>query len=307
MMKEFISNIVLFCISFFILEKVFFLLILYSPTLEVDKRLEMVLKGNIEKEIIVLGSSRGARDIIANQLESEIGLSAYNLSYPGSDIEFHEYVLRTLIKFNEPPKFLILAIDVVSEISPSESIKFRLDRLYPLIKYDFVNQEMINRGEKSKLSWFFSLARINKRNFDVRPKKFAALDTLMSCGSMPISFQRKKITFDYKQKHREYLIENELEYKKKLYSKIQKICSQNNIDLIICFPPNYKSHNVPFENRMRDLSNPETKLFVYDTLKQEYKNKNYFYDSGHLKLNGAKIFTHELSNYVNKIVNNQQN
>lgn len=304
-MKQFIWNIILFFGAFFVLEKALYLLLIYSATLEVDKRLELVINSQMEKEVIILGSSRGARNIIANQITTETGLSAYNLSYPGSDIEFHEFILRALIKFNKPPKYLILVIDEFYELTPSESIKFRLDKLYPLAKYDFINQEMINREEKSKLSWFFVLARINKRNFDIRLKEYSALDTLMSCGSMPISFQRKDIPFNYKTDQKEHSIKNELELKRKLFLKIQKDCYQNNIDLILCFPPNYQAHNISFENRLRDLSNERTMLFIYDTLRQEYKNKDFFYDSGHLKSNGAKIFTHELSDYIITNVNNK--
>jgi len=105
--------------------------------------------------------------------------------------------LESLLKFNKPPKIILLAVDEPAELLPSESIKFRFDRLYPLIKYDYINNEMIKRGEKSFLSNFFALSRINKYNLDIRKKHFNALDTIRYCGSMPISFQRKNIEFNY--------------------------------------------------------------------------------------------------------------
>jgi hypothetical protein len=39
------------------------------------------MDGKINKDIIFNGSSRGARDIIASQIERETGQTAYNLSY----------------------------------------------------------------------------------------------------------------------------------------------------------------------------------------------------------------------------------
>ena len=77
----------LFVMIFFIYDKLFIVVRTLSPVLEVDKRLELLINGGINKDIIILGSSRGARDIIAAQIENETGLSAFNLCYPGSNVE----------------------------------------------------------------------------------------------------------------------------------------------------------------------------------------------------------------------------
>ena len=103
-MKKFIIQILVFSITFILFEKVFYVFLYVSPKLEKDKRLEYVLNGNMNKDLIVLGSSRGARNVIASQIEDSLTISTYNLSYPGSDIEFHEFLLRSLIKYNKKPK-----------------------------------------------------------------------------------------------------------------------------------------------------------------------------------------------------------
>jgi hypothetical protein len=103
-MKKFIFNFLLFIIVFFIFDKIFFIFIYFAPNNKVDKRLELVINGGINKDCIIFGSSRGARNIIAKQIEKETGLSSYNLSYPGSDIEFHEFLLRSFLKFNKNQK-----------------------------------------------------------------------------------------------------------------------------------------------------------------------------------------------------------
>lgn len=85
-MKKFILNLFIFGAIFFLFDKIFLLLIGYVPRLEVDKRLEDLMNGNINKELVVLGSSRGARNVIAGQIEEKTGISSFNLSYPGGDI-----------------------------------------------------------------------------------------------------------------------------------------------------------------------------------------------------------------------------
>lgn len=298
-MKKFIYTLLLFVTTFFILDKIFFLFIYLAPNSEVDKRLEHIINGEINEECIILGSSRGARNIIAKQIEKETGLSTYNLSYPGSDIEFHEFLFRSLLKFNQQPKIVLLAVDDPDELLPSESIKFRLDLLYPIAKYTYINNELIARGEKNYLSKILCLSRLNKSNFDLRKKHFSALDTVITCGSMPISFQRENKIFEYDTIDQSYLIKNELTNKKNAFTNFQQICSKNGIKLYIVFSPNFKRPNFLFEKRIKELSNHNVVFFKYDFSDIRYKDKSYFYDESHLQTKGARIFTDELAKFLN--------
>ena len=299
-MKKFIIQILLFSVAFFVLEKIFYVFLYVSPDLEKDKRLENVINGNMNKNLIVLGSSRGARNIIANQIEDSLSISSYNLSYPGSNIEFHEFLLRALIKHNKNPEIILLAVDDPEELLPSKSIKFRLDRLYPLAKYDYINNEMIRRGEKTVLSKFLILARINRKNFDLRERNLSALDTLRCNGSMPISFQRKDRDFIYNDSRNNYDLDKELSVKVDAFKDLQELCVSNNIKLFIVFPPNFEDHNISFANRLNELSHPTTSFILYDTTDLTYQNRNYFYDEGHLKVNGARKFTNEIIGRLGK-------
>lgn len=298
-MKKFIYTLLLFIIVFFIFDKLFFLFIYLAPNTNIDKRLELVINGEINKECIIIGSSRGARNIIAKQIEKGTELSTYNLSYPGSDIEFHEFLLRTLLKFNQKPKIVLLAVDDPSELLPSESIKFRLDVLYPLVKYTYINNELIARGEKNYLSKILCLSRINKSNFDLRKKHFSALDTIMDCGSMPISFQRENRIFKYDTINQYYLIKDELTNKVNAFKNFQQMCNNNGIKLYVVFSPNFQQHNFLFEKRIKELTNNNVGYFIYDFSNIIYKDKTYFYDENHLQTKGARIFTDELVKFLN--------
>ena len=305
-MKKFITNILIFALIFFIVEKAFYFFMFISPTLEIDNRLEKVINGEMNKDIIVLGSSRGARNIIAGQIEDSLTISAYNLSYVGSDIQFHEFLLRSLIKFNKPPKIVLLAVDNFYELLPNESMIFRLDVLYPLAKYNYINDEMIKRGEKNYLSNFLILSRINKSNFDLRKKHFSSLDTIIACGSMPIFFQRKDREFK-STNYGDYNVAKELSVKVKSYIRFQKLCTINNIKLLMVFSPNFNSHfNLEFEKRLKDLAEPDVAFYVYDSLNTVYQDKSFFYDEVHLKTNGAVIFTNEIINKLRSLKQTKQ-
>ena len=297
-MKQFIYKVLLFGIIFFVVDKLFLVFLFVAPTLEVDKRLEMLIEGKINKDIIVMGSSRGADNIIAGQIEKQTKLSSYNLSYPGSDIDFHEFILKTLLKYNQKPKIIVLAIDNPSELMFDKTLNFRLERLYPLVKYNYYNQVLIDKEGRTQLSRFLCLARLNRGNFSFTKKKMPKQNPILDCGSMPFVTENKSFKFDFDKKVN-YLAKKELESKRKQFLEFGAICKENNILLIYSFSPNYRKYNSGIENRIRQLSTSENKFFIYDTTDTRYKNLAYFYDEAHLNHNGAKIFTSELSKFIN--------
>lgn len=299
-MKKFLLKLLLFAAIFFIIDKLFYVFIHVSPNYQVDNRIELLLQGKINKDIIVLGSSRGAMNIIAGQIEKETKQSAYNIAFPGSDVEFHEFILKTLLKYNKKPKTIIFAVDESLELIPTTSITYRLDRLYPLVKYNYINQELIRRGDRNFTSWFMCLSRLNKTNFALerKPTKF---DSILPCGSMPVNFEDPKFTKPYKYEIPSYSIAKESLVKKAAYQSILKQCEANNIQVVFAFSPNFVAHSKAFENRIRDLALPNSKFFIYDTTNSVYQNKLYFYDESHLNQKGATIFTSELSAFLNQM------
>jgi hypothetical protein len=298
-MKKFIKNVLIFSFFFFLVDKLFYPLLIILPSLESDNRLEKLVNGRIDKDIIILGSSRGARGLIAKQIEDSLDLSVYNLSYPGSNIEFHEFLLQTLLKFNNKPKVVLLVVDDKSELMES-SLEYRYDRLYPLSKYSYINNEMIERKKKTYLSKGFILSRLNRSNFDLRKKRFSKLDTIAACGSMIISFQKKDMKWIFNNLNNTYDKENEVPAKIDSYLNFQRLCTSNNIKLVVVFPPNFKSYNSKFEERLRTLSNRNTVFYTYDTLNIEYKYKSFYYDESHLQRYGASIFTNEIIEQLRK-------
>lgn len=297
-MKKFVITATLFSIIFFCIDKLFYIILARLPSFEDDKRLELVLKGNVNKEIIIMGSSRGADNIIAGQLSVYTGLSTYNLSYSGSDIEFHLFVLETLLKYNKKPSILVLAVDSPMELLYSKSLKYRYDRLYPLAKYNFINETLIDRHEKSIVSRYLVLGRLSKESFSTTKKTTAIVNPMLYCGSSPFIKKNESAIFDYNKGNVIYSSQKELKSKKRAFINFQKLCKKNKINLIFAFSPNFKKFDKKFETRIRYLSNYDIPFFIYDTTKSIYKDKSYFYDESHLNIKGAKIFTAELGGFM---------
>jgi hypothetical protein len=302
-MKKFLFTILLFCVVFFVVEKGLILLRNYSPKTEVDKRLEMILIGKMNSDVLVYGSSRGARDILATQLGDSLHRSVYNLSFPGSGISFHEFLLKeTLLNKNKKPSLIILTVDDPTELLENTNLNFRLDRLYPLVKYPAIRDVLVEQGHKNYLlSKLFIVHQLNISNFDISQKKFKAIDTLRADGSMPISFTDSRFAGKYLQDITYYDVKKELEQQRKSFLNFIDLCKQNNITLLIVCTPNFYKPTIGFFDRMKTLIGDKANFMLYDTTQNNYtKQAGYFSDEVHLKTNGAILYTNELADYIKK-------
>ncbi|AWG21464.1 hypothetical protein FFWV33_07910 [Flavobacterium faecale] len=296
-MKRFLKNSILFLLVFFIVDKGFYYFLIKAPEREYDTRLEEVFEGNLNKDIIILGSSRGSDNILAGQIEKATGQSTYNLSYQGSDVTFHYFMLNTLLKFNQKPKTVILLIDNPYEFDSKKSLNFRIDRLLPLAKYNYFNEELITQKEKNLFSRIFCLGRLNWEQITFNQTKKTSVIPIDSFGSMPL-YKKKDTTFlQYAKKEKVYLETNESKVKVAAFKKFQYLCKQDKIQLFYVFSPSFMEFNSGFYTRF--LKEVQKKnVMVYDSLNPVYKDPAYFYDESHLLETGAKIYTDEIITFI---------
>lgn len=296
-MRKLILRLIIFAGCFFILDKVLLFVRDSSAEREVDKRLEMIITGKIHSDLLIYGSSRGARSIIAKVFTDSLGISAYNLSFPGSDITFHEYLLRLTLetKGNKKPKTVILVVDDSDELKASKSLKFRLDRLYPLLKYSAIRKELVRRKEKKPiLNELFVIHQLNKSNFLFKQKKFTKNDSIMLCGSMPISHQKKNFDKLYKKVTYNYSRDAELIQKIRALRAFKDHCMKNNIELIVAIPPNFRVVTNGFSFRLNQVMDGYATIWMYDQKNPLYLNPDYFFDNAHLQTIGSYVYTNEL-------------
>jgi hypothetical protein len=298
-MKRFLVALSSFFILFFILEKSSWYFINNAAEKENDRRLEYAINGEFNKDIIILGSSRGANNILACQLEAETGLTSYNLSYRGVDLTFQAFVLESYLKFNKAPQKVLLFLDHVHTLKTEKTLSFRYDRLFPLSKYNYINNELIKRNKRSYASKFLGLLRLNKKDFNLKKKVVLPKNILTDCGSTPNHNKNSKKMIFVKE-NEDYQLTNESKGKLEAFNKIQSLCKAHNIELISVFSPNYKAFNSSFFKRYYKLMLPENRIMVYDTLKPIFKDVKIYNDVSHLLLNGAKIFTSEISTFINQ-------
>ena len=303
-MKKFIITFLIFLIGFFLVDKLLLIIRNSAPNREADKRLEKLYKGDINSNILILGSSRSARDIIASQLADSLKTTVENLGFPGSGVEFHDYLLTEIIKNSKnKPKLIILVVDDQDElISSGSRLNFRYDRLYPLVKYDQALTKLIEKGEKNYwLSKLFIVHQMSIDNFNLSQKHFKSLDAVLNDGSMPISFSDKAFSGIYDNHVSYYNKAVETEIARKSFLNIINTCNANNIKLMVCCPPNYYKPTIGFYDRINELVANKANLFIHDSINYPFsKEAKYYYDDVHLQKNGAVFFTNEVLDYIKK-------
>jgi hypothetical protein len=270
---------------------------------QLDHRLGRVLERKIQPQVIILGSSRAARDVIASEFEKASGLSTYNLGYPGSNIDFHEMLLREIVESGCIPEKVILAIDDDTEVIEEETINFRFDVIYPYVKFESINREICVRKKINLLITRLSDCYRERPNFKQAldyslkgPMKPDLLNTIQADGSMPID--GKSVTYEkmaYSISSKQYDPKRESPFLREKLVHFVRLCKQYRIQLIILFSPNFFTPTIGFEERMRELVGETSVYLNYSTA---FLIKGLYYDGYHLDRKGAEVFSKILGEKV---------
>ena len=264
-----------------------------------DWRIEKVMDGEVNADVLVIGSSRGARGIIASEITENTHRSAFNFCYPGSNLLFHHFLLKTYLKFNKKPKTIVLSIDDDFAFKESPWLSFRNNALYAFTKYDYINEELIGQQENHPFSRYFNIARLRKIHLDFGPPELEDTDILWKCGSMPIPFNNKVVIFGARDTSNvTYDVSSEANWYVEAYKQIIEDCKALGIQIYVVLPPNYRPLNPAFLKRVKEVTPKSAEIFVYNQSQKAYADSNYFYDPSHLQQNGARLFTKEFSDYL---------
>ena len=67
--------------------------------------------GNINADLLIMGSSRAWRHIDPNVLEDSLELSSYNLGMDGQHLPMQLWRYETLLKKNHAPRVIVYSLD----------------------------------------------------------------------------------------------------------------------------------------------------------------------------------------------------
>jgi hypothetical protein len=298
-MKKIIINILIIAALFIIIDRLISHFVYYVASKNIyDKRIGNILRNNLgRKDVLLFGSSRTARDLMANEIEKASGLTVYNLGYPGSNIDFHLELLKLVVDAGLTPKVAILAVDDRVELMESDTINFRVDTLKPYSNYDNIRNILYSHGDTSaQISKYIYTYTLGNNLSIMFPNKHPGkLDIIQPDGSMPLtgrSSSSKDMVFN---NITTYDINNESPKLAQKFTEFINTCKLNSIQLIILFPPNFGKPSNKFIHRMKLIINNKACLVDYSTF---ITSNESFYDGSHLNQNGAMIFSSKVGELI---------
>lgn len=299
-MRQFLTKVLLFGLVIFIVDKAFLYFKHTAPNRFYEKRLVKVLAGEIDQDIVVIGSSRGVEGINAWVLEDSLDMSAYNLSFGGSKVEWQLFITEALLE-KANPKVIIKIIDEPREWMADSLNSFRMDLLYPLVKYPKVLDTLVARGEKNGiLSKLFVTHQLSKSAYDLRPPPQMP-DTVLRYGSQT---KPGLITEENKGKQRydqPYSAEVESASKHEYFARFQALVKASGAQLLYVMPPNYQQRDPHFVERVKEVIGDEAdKLYVFNDADPEFNRDSLMRDPIHLNPDGALFFTRSIVPFLRK-------
>lgn len=281
---------------------------------------DFILKGKINAELVINGSSRGCVSYNSKIIESITKLKSHNLGFNAGGYNLQQEKFSIYLKNNKIPRVIIQNIDLAhfneNNIVPDES------QFIPFISNTNVNQFLRQYDNKYYYLEYIPLLKYNQnfkllKNgilnnlYDSRPQYFV----VSGYTPMKIKFKLDRHNLN---KLDSYVLTT-AELYKNIFSKLSEIENYydnvlfQNKETILIFvwaPENkerlvnkYKPIYESLKNKLRILESKNKNVYFLDFSNDIISNSNeYFYDSFHLNESGAKQFSIKLSKKINSIV-----
>ena len=289
-MKRFFQNTLLFLLLFFLVDKLFYWKIEALPEQELDKRLEWILEGKMNKDILIFGSSRAQHGLYSDAIQDSLKRTTFNLGYRGSNVSFHLYLLKKVLKHNNKPKFIILTVDDDREFINEKTLQFCYNKLFSLVKYQEITKDLIDLNQISPFSIFFYSGRLGWQKFS--KQKENKIHKWTKCGTTLLDFTASTFQKKYS-KTTNYNCKNERSDLITAFKEFQSICQKEKIQLFVLIPPNFAEQNIEFVKRINGLLiNQNDK--VWNEHSDAFKKADFFSDEAHLNKKGAVLYTNEI-------------
>ena len=264
------------------------------------------MRGQINAQIVINGSSRALSGFDPRVIEATTGLSAYNIGRNGSQTDMQLAVLRAYLEHNRKPEIVIQSLDSFSfeatrEVyNPAQYVPYLYDeelwrplrqinpgiwksRYIPL--YGYVVDDM-------SMSWVLGLGTLSGWSphedffLGFNPRSLKWTDEFKSFKAA----NPNGVNWPIDQEGRQSLEE------------LVRLCKERGIQLIFVYPPEYSEMQGLTRNRKEvfdDFRELSAKYHVpfWDYSDWRYAgDTEYFQNSQHVNEDGAEVFSADLAN-----------
>jgi hypothetical protein len=267
-------------------------------------------------EVAIYGSSRAWVHIDPAIISDSLNLTAYNFGIDGHNFWLQYLRHLELLKHNNKPKKIILAVDLYSlqkrddlyesdQFLPymlwNKNIKKYTSSYKGYTKYDYDIPLIRYAGKFQALKGSIKMLLTGSSNKTYRNKGYLGMDLKWNSD-----FDTAKAKMEsYEVKLHQQSIQ--------LFESFIQECKREKIDLILVYTPEYIEGQNFVSNRKEiiqiyeDLSTKYSLTFYDYSTDEICLDKNLFYNASHLNKFGAELFTRKLAIEIKERENNISN
>ena len=250
----------------------------------------------VDSEIILIGNSGILNSVNPKIIEDSLSMTCYNGGITGQGVFFFETIIDCILQ-RHTPKMIVVGL------RPEEVGGNIGEGIYDVLKpyygmgYTSIDDHFNKISGFERFLLHSNLLRYN--TIWVRVLLYMLFDdtSYPENGFMPM-VKPSKIP----QLHHIKVCEEPVKAKLDCIERMIKKCNASNIDIIICFPPTlsfFEQGGTPCVNAVRNLcSRYNTPCFIDYNNEYFYSHPKLFYDTGHVNMIGADMYTKILSHQL---------
>lgn len=314
-MKKFTFHLILFFILFILIScafDIFFSMNLKKSNSYADGEYSVwndLYNGEINSDIVIYGSSNAWVEIDPGIISDRLGVSAYNLGINGHNFGLQYFRHSILLKFNRSPKLIIHTINAAT-FQKAEDL-YNPDQFLPyMLKNEEMKNALIRYNGYKIIDFHLPLIRYYGKKKAILHSLYLILNPSSNVIMRLKGYQgkNKPWTDDLKKakeenQYLEFKLDTSLIY---LFENYYNECKKNNIRIILVTPPEFIEGQEFVRNRPELMALNHKLSQKLDIPFFDYSNdtmsfqKKYFYNSGHLNITGAELFTNKLIDDLKK-------
>lgn len=312
-MKTFLKSIVLFFIPVLVFAFSFDLFL--SKTLQTSKDKYYVVwndlvKGKINSDILVYGTSRARAHISTKIVEQGLSKTCYNLGMDGYTFDMEYCRHKLILEKNKRPEVIIQTLDYHT-LSKLKDL-YLYEQFYPY----FNDKTIVQTTKKyNGFNWYdynLPLVRYYGSFAQIKSALNIFLRPSHNKGNRYRGFynydQNWTEEFDNARKKQPRLFQKLDVESVKLFEKYLDEVKKSGIKMIFVYTPEYidgqhfVSNRAAIMNFYRRIAHKNNISFLDYSNDSICFQKQYFYNAEHLNLKGANLFTEKLVNDLTKII-----
>ena len=277
-----------------------------------------ILKGEINADIVINGSSRAKFSYDTRSILKETKLKTQNLGFNAGGYNLQKSKFEIYLKNNNFPKIIIQHIDLAnfkeSKVLPDE------DQFFPFVNNAEINKFISKFDHKFSYVGYIPLLKYNQNFSILRTGLLANVSGKAPAKSLYFGFSPKKQSYKL-DLHNFDKLKSDVQEKEKINTRnlsrlnemirfYQSKMNQNTL-LIFVWAPEYKERlnviydplKAPLIKQLNTLQAKNKNIFFIDFSHDVIaQNSDYFYDSFHLNDTGAKEFSGKLGHAIQVIL-----